>query len=285
MVPNLMGREDREAYEILNRKGLYMKKIYKFHPRLPENHIVSQVPQAGLMVKKNRRIKVYISKGPKIEIIPDLEPDMFSEHFCSIVEAKNTLRRANLNIGWITHTHSSRIPQGYIIAQSPPPGSQIKRGEKINLLLSEGKSPALFYMPNFLGKDIEAVAKLVERMGLKVTKITEQVESHLKSGLVIKQEPPSNSPVKEGSPVSLTISTLKKRKEESSHYEILDYTLPQGLLPKVLKIVVRDERGVRQVYEEEKPPRSRIILPLWLLGEAKVEIYLDGKLTERKTFE
>ena len=201
------------------------------------------------------------------------------------MEAKNILRRANLNIGWITHAHSSRVPQGYIIAQAPVPGSQIKRGEDINLLLSEGKRPGLFYMPNFLGKNIETVAKLVERMGLKVTKIAEQVESHLKSGLVIKQEPPSNSPIKEGSPVSFTVSAQEKKKEETSRYEILDYTLPQGLLSKVVKIVVRDERGVRQIYEEEKPPRSRVILPLWLLGEAKVEIYLGGKLVERKIFE
>jgi serine/threonine-protein kinase len=237
------------------------------------------------MVKKNRRIKVCISKGPKIEIAPNLEPDILSKHFCSIVEAKNILRRLNLNIGWISHTHSSRVPQGYIIAQSPAPGSQIKRGEKINLLLSEGKRASLFYMPNFLGKDIEAVAKLVEEMGLRVTKITEQVEPHLKNGLVIKQEPPGNSLIKEESPVSFVISALGKKKEKASRYEILDYTLPQGLLSKVLKIVVRDKKGVRQVYEEEKAPRSRVILPLWLLGKARVEIYLNGELVKREVFQ
>lgn len=285
MVPNLMGKEDREAYEILNRNGLYMKKIYKYHPRIPENYVVSQVPQAGLTVKANRKIKIYISKGPRVEIVPNLEADMSSKRFRSIVEARDILRRANLNVGWITYVHSSGVPQGYIIAQSPPPGSQTKIEGKINLLLSEGKRRTPFYMPNFLGKDMEAVAKLVEKMGLKVTKISERVESHLESGLVIKQEPSSNSLVKEGSPVAFVVSASERKKEDGSHYEILDYTLPPGLYSKTLTVIVSDDRGTRQIYEEEKEPGSRIILPLWLLGKAKAEIYLEGTLVGRKIFE
>ena len=110
------------------------------------------------------------------------------------------------------------------------------------------------------------------------------MESPLKIGLVIKQEPPSNSLVEEESPASFVVSTSEKKKGNGSHYEILDYTLPQGLLSKVLKIVLRDGRGSRQIYEEEESPHSRVILPLWLLGEGEVEIYLDGKLVQREVF-
>ncbi len=284
MVPNLIGKEDREAYEILNRVGLYMKKIYKCHPRAPENYVVSQEPFAGLMVKANRRIKVYISKGPRIKIVPTLEKTPANQRFCSVVEAKNMLRRFNLNVGFIAQVHSPKVPQGYIIAQSPSPHSEIREEGKINLLVSKGARAFLFYLPDFVGKSMEETGKFIEKLGL-VVKISEACYPNLKSGLILKQSPPGNSLIKEGGVISFVINTQNIEKKEESYYKVLRYTVPAGLLPKLVRIVVIDKKGRRKVYEKEENPGAALNILLFLTGKAKAEIYLGKELVKKEVFD
>jgi beta-lactam-binding protein with PASTA domain len=59
-----------------------------------------------------------------------------------LAKAKLALRRRHCRVGRITRAYSTRIRKGRVVSQRPKARRTLKRGTKVNLVVSRGKKPA-----------------------------------------------------------------------------------------------------------------------------------------------
>ena len=100
------------------------------------------------------------------------------------------------------------IPEGAIINQNPLPGSLVKKGTPISVVVSKGKGGIA--IPNLLSVPLEEARKILAEMGLKIGSITEQSSISIAKGLIISTFPSPNSIVKKGAIIDLVLSRGKE---------------------------------------------------------------------------
>jgi len=100
------------------------------------------------------------------------------------------------------------IPEGSIINQNPLPGSFVKRGTPISVVLSKGQ--IVLTISDLSSVPLEEARMRLEEMGLRVGNITEQFSDSVAQGSIISTSPPANSIVKEGAIIDLVLSTGKE---------------------------------------------------------------------------
>ena len=100
------------------------------------------------------------------------------------------------------------IPEGSIINQTPLPGSLVKRGTPVNVVLSKGKGGMA--IPNLSSVPFEEARKILAEMGLKIGSVTEQSSDSIVSGSIISTFPSANSIVKEGAIIDIVLSRGKE---------------------------------------------------------------------------
>lgn len=93
------------------------------------------------------------------------------------------------------------VPEGAVISQDPPAGSEVRRGSEVRLVLSAG--PQSFALPDVLGIQVEeARAQLVSR-GLVVNVIG--VSAEASAGVVVEMFPSPGTSVNTGDVVRLSV--------------------------------------------------------------------------------
>jgi len=130
------------------------------------------------------------------------------------------VRRATLDQGRIimenrrlfllveSETEDTSIPEGSIINQSPLPGSLVKKGTHISVVLSKGKGGIV--IPNLSSVPLEEARRILAEMGFKIGSITEQSSVSVARGSIISTFPSPDSIVKKGAIIDLVLSRGKE---------------------------------------------------------------------------
>ena len=159
-APDLEGKSLKEAETLLDELGLYLKaEDEKFNQSIPAGNIVSQDVPFGSKVKKGDEIKVVLSKGPEIRLIPALAGE-------DIANAVSLLNVKGISILKTVRVHSDTTPEGRVIAQKPVPEEWA--GEPLTLVVSSGPYDVIYYCPNFQSMTKEEALDLALQLGFEV---------------------------------------------------------------------------------------------------------------------
>ncbi|MBZ0156087.1 MAG: PASTA domain-containing protein [Alphaproteobacteria bacterium] len=112
-VPDLRGKGMVEADGIVRGKGLYIRlegEDYDSHTR--QGAIIRQDILPGGMVKEGRVIGVVLSKGPRVQFVPDIVGQ-------DLDRAEFLLREKGIKVGKILYVHSDQAPRNMVLAQRP----------------------------------------------------------------------------------------------------------------------------------------------------------------------
>jgi serine/threonine-protein kinase len=187
-VPELRGLSLPEANSLASKRGLYLKvEGEEYDPSIPPGHISRQDVPPKNKVKENRGIKVFISKGPKALLTPDVTG-------LTLEDAETIILKNGMRLGKVISVHSERIEAGKVIAQRPDP--EEKPGDSISLIVSAGPYQQVLFCPDFTGKAEKEVVDIAERLGLKIEL----------TGLghkIISQKPMPNSLIRSGDTIYL----------------------------------------------------------------------------------
>ncbi|MEW8978202.1 MAG: Stk1 family PASTA domain-containing Ser/Thr kinase [Symbiobacterium sp.] len=126
-------------------------------------------------------------------------PDIVGMH---ITQAEELLRQAKLQRTIVSERYSD-LDQLYILEARPEPGSVVKEGAVIELVVSKG--PETVEVPNVVGMNIDQAKAALRTERFQIGNIKEEVSSR-PQGEVIAQAPLARTPVKVGSEVDLTVS-------------------------------------------------------------------------------
>lgn len=199
-IPDLKGLSAPEASAQLKEAGLKVTIGDSLHHEtVPADAVVDQDPTGGQLVKQGRRIVLTVSKGPRYYAAPDVRR-------VSLREARLQLEGNQLNVGQILYRSSDTLPEGAVVGQSPPPGTQLALDSSVDLWISNGPPAALKRVPNLIGLSIRAVEDTLRKYELRIGHIAKRIDEQKRVGTVLAQDPTSEQRIPRHSRIDLVVS-------------------------------------------------------------------------------
>ena len=130
----------------------------------------------------------------------------------TVAEAKETLKKANFEIGEEKTEASDTVEEGRVIRTDPDAGSARKEGTKVNLIISSGQQS--FKLGNYVGrKSTDVIAELKEKkVPENLIKIEEEESSESEPGVVLKQSLSEGTTYDLTKATSIVLTVAKKKK-------------------------------------------------------------------------
>ncbi|MBI5789074.1 MAG: PASTA domain-containing protein [Candidatus Schekmanbacteria bacterium] len=198
-VPALEGQNIVDALEKLNQLNLRLEiEEQEFNAGVPSHYIIAQHPPAGSTIKAGRKVRIILSRGSQLVKIPTLLRTAWHQ-------AQSVLHKEGLGIGTLARVYNY-APSQEIIGQSPPAGFGVKRGTKVNLLVSKGPMTENYLMPDFIGQQVDSVTRRLKIMNASLGKVGQIIYQGISPGIVIDQSPPSGFRIQQGNLVDVTVS-------------------------------------------------------------------------------
>lgn len=310
-VPNVREMTAVEAQRLLESQkfSVTMEERYDASQRIKPGYVMEQEPAGGAMRKEGSLVRLTISKGAELRIVPQLQE-------MTLEQARMELENMELKPGKITTQLNPSARSGIVLSHSPKAGDKAPRGSAIDLVINEGTIP----VPKVMGKKLADAAAILRKAGLELGEVKIVEDSKVKDkGVVVATNPPAGIKMGIGDKVNLSLTEggrrqaayvefevpkelqkeLDRRKkrdmEEEKRLDIerekykdnKDVELP----PKRLRpdeyfirvlITLTDDSGRRIVLSDNKKPGMEIRQKVEYMGEATVQFYCEGKLVEEK---
>jgi serine/threonine-protein kinase len=200
-VPNVQAKSFEEAKQILEEKKLKVEKTEAFSNTIKPGRVVFQNPTAGEKLEEGKTVVLTVSKGTETQAVPDLKG-------LTQNEAIKALRDAGFDFGDFSYEPSDEIERGKVIRSSPEAGAEVKAGEKVKLVVSDG--PEAKQVPDVIGKSRSDAESMLKEAGFQVT-TSEEYSSDVSEGLVTRTAPSGGIEAKAGSNVTVYISRGPKK--------------------------------------------------------------------------
>lgn len=279
-VPDVLGMTEEKAADELDKYGLkYKLGIPAISDEYDEGEVVSTDPEAGKEVKKGYTVTLVLSRGTDSETIKT--PTLVGK---KLKDVESLLKSYDLEKGNITY-ESSDMPEGYIISQDPEPGTEIKSGEKVDLVVSQGEEKdTSIEVPNLKGQTENEAKKLLESVGLKLGKVTTE-HSDTDEGLIISQTKTAGSSADSGDSVGITVSSGPEKKAQSVSIPMkVDYGEAQNEVF-TLTVTVTDSNGLHYIVNNQSRIKSDGGETVTLTGTGKgtVRVIMDNEIVYEGT--
>lgn len=100
------------------------------------------------------------------------------------------------------------IPRDMVISQSPEPGSGIKKGRQVRVIISQGPSEML--APKLVGEHFRKADMMIRQAGFSPGEVSRAASEQIERDAVIAQDPPVGSPLERGGTITVLVSAGKK---------------------------------------------------------------------------
>jgi len=180
-VPSLTHTDLNKATKILKERTLeWTIKDTIFRRDIPSGFIMDQYPEAGQMVKENRKIQLTINLPPAKLEMPDL---------IAITERQATIALDRLGLVLVeTLTDSSdQFERTVVMEQSVLAGMPVAPGDSITITVSLGKRNLKKSMPDLLNKGLDEARRTLESQGFLLGEVQTTENSDLLPNTVVSQ--------------------------------------------------------------------------------------------------
>jgi beta-lactam-binding protein with PASTA domain len=147
-------------------------------------------------------LNVVIKHGEKVTV-----PNVINK---SVVEALDLLSASGLEMRKTGTRNSSVIPENSIISQDPLPGSVVKEGRSVSVVISLGSE--LVTVPNLVGKRLREARVDLNKVGLRVGRFS-KIHYPEEIDAVLAQSPPPNGQVGRETPIDMLLSLGPRPRE------------------------------------------------------------------------
>jgi beta-lactam-binding protein with PASTA domain len=196
-VPDLRGQSVAAATDLLTDAGLVLKvdPQRRSDAKVPADHVLSQEPDPGTVLRLQRAVRVRVSDGQKDPEIPSVIGQ--TERTAEITLAQN-----HITLGSRAEIQTADYPAETIIAQDPP-GKD--RGTSVSVLVNRGGAGLTYVMPDLIGTLGTQVQTLLRKRNFRVTIVAEVAYPGLAPGVVVQQTPRAGFQLAPGDAISLEV--------------------------------------------------------------------------------
>jgi serine/threonine-protein kinase len=200
------------------------------------------------MVKDSRRIYLIVSGGETLYDVPNIVGR-------TLRESKFVLAQRNLEILEIENRPSVQYPPGIIISQVEQPGTKLKKGSKVAVVVSSGMDAGDLKIPELVGKNLEEAKKLILQNKFSIGKINFQPSITVPVNTVIDQYPKANTMAKENQRIDLFVNKVVKKEipeeTEMNSMEEVEEDEPDKDIEKPKSLDKKDKKD--EIKKEVKP--------------------------------
>ncbi|MEA3429198.1 MAG: PASTA domain-containing protein [Thermodesulfobacteriota bacterium] len=200
-------------------------------------------------------------------------PDLVGKNVLYVLEFLTDLK---LNAKIKGSEYSSDIPADHVIFQEPEPGSEIKIGRDVRIIISKGAKTIL--MPNLQGLSIQQARIILEENGLHMGELSTIYSKNIKKDGVVAQSASEGSIITRGAHVHLLVSGGVRPKA----YKMLDL---KGLsLEDAIFLIEKNNLllGEIKFYPHEDKPKDVIVSQEPLYGHRVIEGTFVNIIINRK---
>ena len=202
-LPNFANMTREEAEAKAKEAKITLDITEEFSSDVEEGKVISQDPPylEGYVVKENSTVKLAISKGENIKIVPKVTG-------MSREEAEQAIETEELEVEVIEEA-SSKVEAGYVIRQEPEADKEVNAGETVKIYVSTGIKQIT--MEHVIGKKEDEAKKTLTDLGFEVNVVYEE-DTSKDDGVVLKQSLDVGTTVDEDTKVTLTVNKIEQLK-------------------------------------------------------------------------
>jgi eukaryotic-like serine/threonine-protein kinase len=193
-VPRVIGRQLVQARAVLERAGFQVEET-RVRSQADFDQVLDQDPNPGEQAEEGSTVLVEVSGGPGTVLVPTVRNLPQGQ---AIDELEERGLRANVD-----RLSSEDVRAGLALRTVPGAGTEVERGERIQLFISSG--PELVAVPTVIGLSLDSAEAQISDAGL--VPAVQEAESEEPEGEVISQDPSAGTELRLGSTVTITVST------------------------------------------------------------------------------
>jgi eukaryotic-like serine/threonine-protein kinase len=130
-VPALAGKPAEDAKRLLKEAGLEAGAVSEVpSDTVPAGVVVRSQPEAGAEARREQAVELFVSKGGEQVAVPNLRGR-------GARAAQKLLEQAGLALGEQHRIVDDNADDGGVLRQSPPAGTLLARGQKVDLFINE----------------------------------------------------------------------------------------------------------------------------------------------------
>ena len=181
-TPGVLGLSAQVAEAKVEAAGLTFEVAGRaYSETVPLGTVVSTDPAGGENVTRTGTVSAVLSRGPERHDVPTLSGK-------TLDQAQVALQDAKLAYGDASFAYSEKVAKGVVLGSDPEPGTSLKPGSAVDLVVSRGPRPVK--VPDFTGKDADTATTALRKLRFKVTRSEENSDT-VDEGDVITQAPNS----------------------------------------------------------------------------------------------
>ncbi len=131
VVPDVVGMNWPQASETLEELGWGVRRLEVRVPGVAPEEVVGQLPSSGGLLDEGQVVKVQVTLGEPLVVIPADIVGM------TVEEAGLRLSEAGLTLGWVEMRRNDTAPEGSVLAVSEML-PELPRGGEVDLVVSTG---------------------------------------------------------------------------------------------------------------------------------------------------
>jgi len=275
VVPDLRNKSLAGALSMLSPLDLpLLKEGEEFNGSVPIGSIVRQRPPGGTKVREGKTVRVVVSQGGETVFTPSIVG-------LPLRNAEIMLRQSQLALGEVADAYSLRLDKGLVLSQDPKAESSVEKNALLNVVVSGGLPPeGVVLMPEFLRKNVAEAHQWATKQGVDLT-VAEDASSLFPYGTVLEQKPQADAVLGDGAKAVLTISAKAGSRTEPA--ATFHYRVPQGAAESLVRIVLVEAQGERELFNGLRAPGSKVDLAVPAVKRGRVKIFLNGILVEERS--
>ena len=201
-LPNFVDMTREEAERQAEESNLQLEITEEFNSEVEAGKVISQDPSylEGYTVKENSTVKLAISKGENIKIVPKVVGE-------EVEAARELLKAEELEIE-VIEENSDEVEAGIIIRQEPEADEEVNAGSTVKVYVSAGIKQIT--MTNVVGKTEADAKKELEDLGF-VVKVETEEDTSKDDGIVLRQTVDEGTTVNDGTEVILIVNRIEER--------------------------------------------------------------------------
>jgi serine/threonine-protein kinase len=180
-APDLSSLSRAEAQQMARKSGLSVDFSDAYSETIGRGMVISTTPGPGAKVERGSTIEAALSQGPERYSMPVVVGLARSAAEAVIVEAK-------LSVGKVADGFSEKVAPGTVLRASESPGARLKKGTRIDLVVSVGPKPLV--ITNYQGTPYESAVAALRAAGFRVVERSAHSKT-VANDLVLRQDPRS----------------------------------------------------------------------------------------------
>lgn len=199
-MPSVVNASYEDAFEELTGLGLEVDRV---------DTETSNEDEVGIVLQQSPEPNVDVEVGDTVTLTVGVAPDDVEVPQgligMSQSEAETAIRDAGLEVGEITTNTTTDQSPGTVVDSNPRPGTRVALDTAVALVVAA--EPDAVTVPDLFGMTRDEARDALVDEGLQLGNTTEEANSSVDEGRVIRSEPRGGQSIEPGSSVDLFISS------------------------------------------------------------------------------